>query len=219
MLGQGRKRRRTEFERAVLPYLSSLYNAGVRLAGNARDAEDLVQETILRAFRFFHRFEPGTNLKAWLFRILTNTFINVYRKRLRERDALGVPEGDAALERTALPEAWGNLPGPEETFFTGLLSDEVKHAVDELPVDFRMTVLLRDLEDFSYQEIADMMDCPVGTVMSRLYRGRRMLQQRLHAHAVREGYIAPEAPIRGEERKGVVVDIEDLRRRRTGREL
>jgi len=215
MFRLGARRRRAEFEREALAYMTSLYNAGVRLTGNPRDAEDLVQECCLKAYRFFHRFEAGTNLKAWLFKILTNTFINGYRKRCRERDALGMCESDAALERAANPDAWGTLPGPEESFLARTMSDEVKRALDELPVDFRMTVLLRDLEDFSYQEIAEIMDCPVGTVMSRLYRGRRMLQRRLHDHAVREGYVRPAPAAAGE---AEIVEIDSLRRNRA-REL
>jgi RNA polymerase sigma-70 factor (ECF subfamily) len=213
MFGFGSKRRRAEFESIALGHAASLYNAAVRMTGNPRDAEDLVQETYLKAYRFFHRYEPGTNCKAWLFKILTNTFINSYRKRARERDALGGYESDDALERTASPEAWGSLPGPEESFFSGHLSEEVKAALDELPVDFRMAVVLRDLEDFSYQEIADILGCPIGTVMSRLYRGRRLLQKRLHAHAVREGYIAEAATPQGAE----VIDLDSLRERRSVR--
>lgn len=195
MFGFGQKKRRAEFEETALVHMATLYNSAVRMTGNPRDAEDLVQDTILKAFRFFHRYESGTNIKAWLFKILTNTFINSYRKKSRERDQLGIAESDAVLERSALPEAWGNLPGPEQAFFANTVSDEVKRAIEELPVDFRMAVLLRDLEDFSYQEIADMLDCPLGTVMSRLYRGRRMLQKRLHDYAVREGYVDAAQPV------------------------
>jgi RNA polymerase sigma-70 factor (ECF subfamily) len=212
MFGFGTKRRRAEFEEIALPHTSSLYSAGLRMTGNPRDAEDLVQETFLKAFRFFHRYEPGTNCKAWLFKILTNTFINGYRKRAREREAMGSFENDDALERTATPDAWGSLPGPEESFFSAHMSDEVKQAIDELPVDFRMAVLLRDIEDFSYQEIADILACPIGTVMSRLYRGRRLLQKRLHDHAVREGYLSAEAEAEGE---GNVIALDEVRDRRS----
>lgn len=213
MLGFGGRQRRAQFEEQALPFMGVLYNAAVRLCGNPRDAEDLVQETFLKAFKFFHRFEPGTNLKAWLFRILTNSFINSYRRKARERDSLGNLESDEVLERTATPDAWGHLPGPEEGFFQRTVSDEVKEALDDLPVDFRMAVLLRDIEDFSYQEIADMVGCPVGTVMSRLYRGRRLLQKKLYQHAVREGYVRPL-----DEEGGDVIQISDLRERRKRRE-
>jgi RNA polymerase sigma-70 factor (ECF subfamily) len=216
MFGFGSKRQRAEFEATALPLMGPLYRAAVRLTRNPRDAEDLIQETFLKAFRFFHRYEPGTNLKAWLFKILTNTFVNNYRKKSRERDALGVPENDGALEHTATAEAWGHLPGPEDTFFQMSLSDEVKRAIDELPVDFRMAVVLRDLEDFTYQEIAEIMDCPMGTVMSRLYRGRRLLQKRLYDHAVREGYLNPAEAAPREPGEAEVVPISAWRRAKTG---
>src|SRR5262245_26894572 len=118
MFGFGQKKRRAEFDETALVHMPALYNAAVRMTGNPRDAEDLVQDTILKAFRFFHRYESGTNIKAWLFKILTNTFINSYRKKVRERDQLGIAESDSVLERGALPEAWGTLPGPEQTFFS-----------------------------------------------------------------------------------------------------
>ncbi len=225
MFGFGQKKRRAEFEETALVHMPSLFSAAVRMTGNPRDAEDLVQDTVLKAFRFFHRYESGTNIKAWLFKILTNTFINSYRKKVRERDQLGIAESDSVLERGALPDAWGTLPGPEQVFFSNVMSDEVKRAIEDLPVDFRVAVMLRDLEDFSYQEIADMLDCPLGTVMSRLYRGRRMLQKRLLDYAVREGYVSPvtevvetekmeqaeEAPV------GNLVDLAEARQRVRGR--
>ena len=190
MFGFGQRKQRAEFEATAMPHTQTLFNAAVRMTGNHRDAEDLVQDTLLKAFRFFHRYEPGTNVRAWLFKILTNTFINGYRKKGRERDQIGIPESDAILERAAAPESWGGLLGPEESFLQSAMSDEVKRAIEDLPVDFRTAVILRDLEDFSYQEIADILECPLGTVMSRLYRGRRLLQRRLLEFAVREGYVS-----------------------------
>lgn len=212
MFGFGSRKRREEFEAQALPYMGALFNAGLRLTRNPSDAEDLVQDTFVKAFRFFHRFEPGTNLKAWLFKILTNTFINQYRRRSRERDSLGVADTEAALDRQPAPDFWAGLPPPDASL-RALFSDEVKAAIDDLPVDFRMTVLLRDIEDFTYQEIADIMDCPVGTVMSRLHRGRRMLQKRLYGHAVREGYLQAGERAAGAE----IVPIDELRRRRDGK--
>jgi RNA polymerase sigma-70 factor (ECF subfamily) len=216
MFGLGGRRRRADFEATVLPLMGSLYRAALRLTRNPGDAEDLVQDTYLRAFRFFDRYEPGTNLKAWLFKILTNTFVNGYRKKSRERDALGVPESDAALDYPATAEAWGHLPGPEDIFFQKSLSDEVKRAIDALPLDFRMAVVLRDLEEFSYQEIAEILDCPMGTVMSRLYRGRRLLQKRLYEHAVREGYLKPAQAAPRELGEAEVVSLSAWRRAQTG---
>src|SRR5438093_941171 len=110
MFGFGQKKRRAEFEETALPHTPALFSAAVRMTGNPRDAEDIVHDTYLKAYRFFHRFESGTNINAWLFKILTNTFINSYRKKVRERDQLGIPESEAVLERSAVPEAWGGLP-------------------------------------------------------------------------------------------------------------
>jgi RNA polymerase sigma-70 factor (ECF subfamily) len=177
MLGrssQGPERRvgRDSFESQAMPFIDSLYATGLRMTRDPRDAEDLVQDTMLTAYRFFHRFEPGTNCKAWLFKILTNTFINKYRKKVREREDVAVASRD-----------------PEGALVGSLLSDDVKRALEGVPHDYRMAVVLCDLEEFSYKEIADIMDCPVGTVMSRLHRGRRLLQKTLRDYAVREGIV------------------------------
>ncbi|HJZ83663.1 MAG TPA: sigma-70 family RNA polymerase sigma factor [Polyangia bacterium] len=174
-----RLRAREEFEEAALPHLDSLFGAALRLTRNERDAEDLVQDTILRAYRFFHRFERGTNAKAWLFKILSNTFANKYRKRQRERTVLDQVEAEAT------PPTQTRDP---ETYLLGrLFSEQVQQALQELPEDFRWAVMLADLEDFSYREIADIMDCPIGTVMSRIYRGRRLLQRMLAEYAREQG--------------------------------
>jgi RNA polymerase sigma-70 factor (ECF subfamily) len=191
MLGSARSLKQ-EFEREALPHLHTLYGTALRLTHNPREAEDLVQDTMLRAFRFFHRFERGTNAKAWLFKILHNTFINRYRRRLREQRVLDEIEridhyhlvaGDPA-------PAGGN---PERVLGFHLLEGDVQRALAEVPPDFRMAVILADLEEFSYKEIAEIMECPVGTVMSRLYRGRRILQRLLLDHAVAAGIVRPGA--------------------------
>jgi RNA polymerase sigma-70 factor (ECF subfamily) len=183
---------RQEFEQVALPYLDSLYGTALRLCRNERDAEDLVQDTLLRAFRFFHRFERGTNAKAWLFKILSNAFVNRYHKRQRERTVIDEAQAGDGVGLFAQP-----APGrddPERALLSQLLSDQVKQALETLPEEFRLPVVLADLEDFSYREIADMMECPVGTVMSRLYRGSRMLQRTLRDYAREHGIGEPAEP-------------------------
>ena len=185
---------RTEFERAALVHTDSLFGTAMRMTRDARDAEDLVQDTMLAAYRFFDRFERGTNVKAWLFKILTNTFINKYRKRMREREVKDV------LDQQELPSLMSEdvataSRDPEGTLLARLLSDDVKQALDGIPFDYRLAVVLSDLEDFSYKEIADIVDCPVGTVMSRLHRGRRLLQKTLRPYAEREGIIEPSTSV------------------------
>ncbi|HEY3358918.1 MAG TPA: sigma-70 family RNA polymerase sigma factor [Polyangia bacterium] len=193
MLGR-RKSLRQEFEREALPHLEALYGTAMRLTHNPREAEDLVQDAMLKAFRFFHRFEEGTNAKAWLFKILHNTFINRYRKRLREQRLLEELERADHYGQLLAGEASAAGPDPERSLVGKMLADDVQRALAEVPPDFRMAVILADLEDFSYKEVADIMECPVGTVMSRLYRGRRILQRRLHDYAVAQGIVRPAAP-------------------------
>ena len=159
---------RADFEREALPHLAALYSAALRLTRNERDAEDLVQDALLRAYRFFDTFEAGTNCKAWLFRILTNAFCNRYRERERERVILTRPASDANLEQfTAGNESTRDV---EKALLGRMVSEDVEKALAQVPQDFRLAVILADLEDFSYKEIADIMECPAGTVMSRLYR-------------------------------------------------
>jgi RNA polymerase sigma-70 factor (ECF subfamily) len=180
-------------------YMSSLYTAALRMTRNPADAEDLVQETYLKAYRAFGRFEDGTNLKAWLYRILTNTFINSYRskKRRPEQTDLDDIEDLYLYRRLGGLEAVTAGRSAEEEVLDHFTDTDVKAAVDALPEQFRMAVLLADVEGFSYKEIAEILDVPIGTVMSRLHRGRKALQKVLHDVGVQRGLVKPvvEAPI------------------------
>lgn len=176
-----------EFEAIALEHFDALYNTALRLTRNPSEAQDLVQETYYKAFRFFHRFEPGTNVKAWLFTILRNTYINIYRKVSRQQPV----DFEQIAPLYAAPDtapAWESQRTMEE-MLRYVVHDDVKRALDALPEDYRMVVLLADLEEFSYKEIAAIVGCPVGTVMSRLFRGRRLLRKSLTDFAKKSGYI------------------------------
>jgi len=175
----------TDFEREALPHLDTLYRVALRFAGEPSGAEDLVQDTMLRAFRGWSGFRPGTNVRAWLLTILRNTFINEYRRRRREP----VPMDLDAIEPYAVHEATAS--DPEGEFFSQIVDARVLQAVDALPEPFREVVVLSDMEGLNYAEIAEAVGVPVGTVKSRLFRGRRQLQRDLYEHAVAMGYIAP----------------------------
>lgn len=179
------------FEKEVMPHGDALFGAALRLARSCSDAEDLVQETYLKAFRSFGQFQVGTNCKAWLFRILTNTFINKYRRRIKEKEIL---EKEMYASRLFASTDWEEqqLEGsPEATLTNRFLSDEVLAALQKVPADFRRIVLLSDLHNFSYREVAQMVHIPIGTVMSRLFRGRRILQEHLFGYASQQGVIKP----------------------------
>jgi RNA polymerase sigma-70 factor (ECF subfamily) len=186
------------FETEALSFLDALYRTALRMTRSEADAEDLVQETYIRAFRFREQFTPGTNLKAWLFRILTNTFINTYRRRQTQPEFTeldGVDEFSLYKRMSDLKTSSG-AGNPETEFLDGLVDSEVKDALGELPEKFRQVVLL-DVEGFSYKEIAEMLDIPIGTVMSRLHRGRKFLQKRLLDLAQQRGIAAVRTPQKG----------------------
>ena len=180
--------RSREFEAVALVHLDALYQLALRLTHNRSEAEDLVQETCLRAFRSFHRFNPGTNCRAWLFTILRNAFLN--RIRQAGRDVLAGESAD--LESTIFQRVAETLPArghPDEEFFQTVLHGDVDRALKALPLPFREVVILADLEGLAYKEIAQVVGCPIGTVMSRLSRGRGLLRQALGRLAQEHGYV------------------------------
>jgi RNA polymerase sigma-70 factor, ECF subfamily len=186
------------FSELAMPFMGPLYSAALRMTRNPSDAEDLVQETYLRAYRAFDSFQEGTNLKAWLYRILTNTFINQYRaaKRRPEQSDIEDIEDLYLYRRLGGLEAAVAGRSPEAEVLEGIPDAEVKEALESLPEQFRMAVLLADVEGFAYKEIAEILDIPIGTVMSRLHRGRKQLQKRLWEYAVERGLASGTGPAR-----------------------
>lgn len=178
-------------EEEALQHVDALYRTALRMTRNPQDAEDLVQETYYRAFRSAHQFQPGTNLRAWLFKILTNSFINQYRKRARNPQSTSLDDVEEfylynhLVDSGVQPES----PDPEATVIDQFAEADVIEALERLPLEFRQVVLLADVEGFAYKEIADIVGIPVGTVMSRLHRGRRRLQKELWDYAVSSGYL------------------------------
>jgi RNA polymerase sigma-70 factor (ECF subfamily) len=205
--------KRTEFERQALAHLDALYGAAYRLTRNPRDAEDLVQDALLRAYRFWGSFQQDSNCKAWLLRIVTNTFINEYQRRKRSREVLDQANAEQQATDGVLVHAAANdKQAPDRLLMDASVSDDVQRALGQLPDDFRTAVILCDMQGLSYKEIAEIMDCPVGTVMSRLFRGRKLLAAALREFAVAEGYV------KETEAKSQTIDLEKYRAERAARE-
>lgn len=203
-----KNRERDAFEREAMVHMDALHGYAMHLSRNASDAEDLVQETYIKALKNWHRYQQGTNCRAWLFRIMTNTFYNLQRSRKRRRGVEADALPDIEMQVAEHHDDRGIYRPLEQQVLDRVVSKEVLAAIDSLPDDFRTVLLLADLQDFSYKEIAEVVDCPVGTVMSRLYRARRAMQRKLIDHAINEGIVrAPETD------KDGVIDMDQFRLR------
>lgn len=200
-----------DFGEQALEHMDALYGTALRLTGGPAPAEDLVQDAYVRALRFRHKFDPGTNLRAWLFRIMFNLFINGIRRNKRGREIREGHEQADMLQRMLPEEHLAPTNRPEEFFFEKLFSDDVVRALDALSPDFKMVVLLADVNGFSYKQISDILGIPVGTVMSRLHRGRRALRGSLHEYALSEGLIQAETD---RDSDGEPASLDDYRRRK-----
>ncbi len=180
------KRKQEDFNEEIIPHLDALYNFGLRLTSDPNDAEDLVQDSIVKAYRFFDSYEKGTNAKAWLFRILKNSYINNYRKKSKKPQEVDYDEVASFYESIRAERT--ETSDMEDKMFRELIDDDISYALDEIPEDFRTVVLLCDVEDFTYEEIANMLDVPIGTIRSRLHRGRNLLKAQLMDYATKKGY-------------------------------
>lgn len=181
------QKRHEEFEAEALPHIDALYNFALRMTGDPDDANDLLQDTYLKAYRFFDKFEKGTNCKAWLFRIMKNSYINMYRKFSKEPDKVDYEE--IKNYYNTIKDESSDPNDLQERLFGNLLDDDVTRAIERLPEDFRTVVILCDIEGFTYEEIAQFVECPIGTVRSRLHRGRKMLRAKLFNYAKSKGYV------------------------------
>jgi len=218
---QSQESRRAEFEGLITPLLDALYGTSLRLTRNPEEAEDLLQDACLKAYRFLDHYQPGTNFKAWMYKVLTNTFHSRYRKTQRDRQVRHQIEEDGHQRHILAQGPTRDARDAETTILDHMLSEDLQVALDALSPEFRMAILLSDVEEFSYKEIAEIMDCPVGTVMSRLYRARRQLQQHLLEHARDRGLVpaAPSEPAAPREEaegtsRGGVTDLNAFRERR-----
>lgn len=202
------------FEHDALECLSSLMAVASRLTRNSAEAEDLVQDTFVKAMRAREQFEAGTNLKAWLLKILTNTFINRYRRGSLERSVVEGADADPLSDGWMSTTSMEAMRDPESAALRPMLEAEIQSALNELPEDFRLAVVLADVEELSYKEISDIMGCPIGTVMSRLHRGRRMLKTRLFDHALEFGIIDESAVPNREKSVPAPIELSSYRAKR-----
>lgn len=184
--------KRKSFEAEALPHMDALYRTALRMTKNENDAEDLVQEAFVKAYRFWDKFESGSNCRAWLFKIMTNIFINDYRSKSRSPMSVNMDDIDDNFLYGQLATVDAGAD-PEKQLFSKIFDDDVKRAIENLPEDFRIVVVLSFLEGFSYQEIADIADLQLGTVKSRLHRGRKLLQKELFDYAIKNGYVKEQA--------------------------
>jgi len=203
------------FAEEALAHLGAMYGVACKLTRNPTEAEDLVQDAFVKAMRARHQFHPGTNLKAWLFRILTNTFINKYRRGGLERSVLDGPDADPLADGWVSANTMRQLRDPETLALMPIVEGEIQRALDALPTEFRVAVILSDIEELSYEEIAQIMGCPIGTVMSRLHRGRKLLQRALYNHALALGIIKGEERV-GEPSAPKTASLADYRARKRG---
>lgn len=180
-------RKQEDFNSEIIPHLDATYNYALRLTTDPNDAEDLVQESIVKAFRFFGSYQKGTNARAWLYRIVKNSYINNYRKQSRQPPKIDYDE--IATYYETIRSDYSDTTDLQTHLFRNEYDDEFKRALDELPEDFRTPLLLCDVEDFTYEEIANMLDVPIGTVRSRLHRGRNLLKEKISEVARRRGYL------------------------------
>lgn len=184
--------KRKAFETEALPHMEALYRTALRMTKNEKDAEDLVQEAFVKAYRFWDKFELGSNCRAWLFKIMTNIFINDYRSKSRSPMSVNLDDVDDSFLYGQLATVESD-ENPEQDLFNKIFDDDVKKAIENLPDDFRLVVVLSFIEGFSYQEIAEIADLQLGTVKSRLHRGRKLLQKELYDYAIKNGYVKDKA--------------------------
>jgi RNA polymerase sigma-70 factor (ECF subfamily) len=187
VVSRSTKKKHTEFEAEALPHMDVLYNFALRTTGNEDDARDLLQETYLKAYRFWDKYEKGTNIRAWLFRIMKNSYINRYRKETKEPDKVDYDDIENFYNTIRAESTDPN--DLQQQLYGNLLGDEVTKALQSLPDDFRTVVILCDIEGLTYEEIAEFVECPIGTVRSRLHRGRKLLQAKLFEYAKQQGMI------------------------------
>jgi RNA polymerase sigma-70 factor (ECF subfamily) len=203
------------FAEEALSHMDAMYGVACRLTRNPTEAEDLVQDALVKAMRAREQFNAGTNLKAWMFRILTNTFINKYRRGGLEKSVLEGPDADPLADGWVSASTMRQLRDPEQIALRPIVAGEVGKALDALPAEFKLAVMLCDVEEFSYEEIADIMQCPIGTVMSRLHRGRKLLQKSLYSHALAMGIVKGEDEI-FEAKRTEPTDIASYRTKKRG---